>query len=456
MSLIASHAELDLETVARLSAASGTLADARIPGVDGTVLLSTCNRFEVYAQVSEGTEPSTARSALVDQIASASHLPSRLVSEVLTTAEDAAAVQHLFSVGAGLDSAVIGEREIAGQVRRALISAQEAGTATGPLTKLFQSASRTAKAVQSSTELGSRGKSIVSVALDLAEDLEPGDWSQRTVVLFGTGAYAGATLALLQQRGVGRIGVYSASGRAQTFVASRTGEAIDEDELSEWVRDADVIIGCSGGGRRVTSETLAGLHRGDRPLVAIDLALNHDFDPSLDELDGVTLLTLESVRMAAPSEQVQSVQRAREIVDEASAEYERERLQRTADAAIVALRKHTQSVLESELEKVRAQHGCTAAADEVEFAMRRMIKQMLHVPMVRARELAEDGRIDEYAAALNTLYGIDVPTGAQPTGAQPAAPHAATAAPHALEATEPRAAATEPASCPVDHAERSA
>lgn len=451
MSLIASHAELDLETVARLSAASGALASDRVPGVDGTVVLSTCNRFEVYAEVADSQDVEAARSGLVQSVADAAQLPAPLVSETLSTRLDHDAVRHLFAVGAGLDSAVIGEREIAGQVRRALIGAQATGSATGQLSKLFQSASRTAKQVQSSTTLGSRGKSIVSVALDLAEDVEPGDWSDRTVVLFGTGAYAGATLALLQERKAGRIGVYSAFGRAEAFVASRSGEAVTDDTLADWLTEADVIIGCSGGSQRLEREDLIELERHDRPLVAIDLALSHDFDPALDEVDGVTLLTLESVRMAAPGEQVDSVRRANEIVADAAQEFERERLQRTADSAIVALRRHTQTVLESELEKVRAQHGCTAAADEVEFAMRRMIKQMLHIPMVRARELAESGRIDEYAAALNTLYGIDVPGLTQkpePEAAPEASVAEAAAAAHAAHGVVPSAA--QAAACPVE------
>ena len=104
-------------------------------------------------------------------------------------------------MGAGLDSAVIGEREIAGQVRRALNEAQAAGTATGSLVRLFQAASRTAKDVGSRTSLGSRGLSVVSVALDLATDLSrDADWTTKNIVIFGTGAYAGATMALLRER----------------------------------------------------------------------------------------------------------------------------------------------------------------------------------------------------------------------------------------------------------------
>ena len=163
-----------------------------------------------------------------------------------------------------------------------------------------------------------------------------------------------------------------------------------------------------------------------QPLIAIDLALTHDFDPAVGELDGVELLTLESVRLAAPQEQAESLAQASSIVSGAAVAFEQEREVRSVDSAIVALRRHTMNVLDAEMEKVRARHGCTAAAEEVEFALRRMVKQLLHVPTVRARELASNGQQDDYVAALETLYGITV---------------------------EPQPAAAAKAECPVDHSQ---
>jgi glutamyl-tRNA reductase len=152
-------------------------------------------------------------------------------------------------------------------------------------------------------------------------------------------------------------------------------------------------------------------------LIAIDLALTHDFDPAVGELDGVELLTLESVRLAAPQEQSESLAQASTIVSGAAEAFEQEREARSVDSAIVALRRHTMNVLDAEMEKVRARHGCTAAAEEVEFALRRMVKQLLHIPTVRARELAANGQQDDYVAALEALYGIQVD---QPAAAAPA------------------------------------
>ncbi|MBB2996538.1 glutamyl-tRNA reductase [Paeniglutamicibacter cryotolerans] len=434
LSLVASHSDIDLETVAQLSAGASQVASSVLETsapLNGIVVLSTCNRYEVYCEASGPGEIEAARSAVISQISSASGLSEHVVGCALATKTGQDTVEHLFNVGAGLDSAVIGEREIAGQLRRALIEAQEKRTASGSLVRLFQTASRTAKEVGTRTELGSRGLSIVSVALDLASDLSvSAGWAEKNIVVFGTGAYAGATMALLRERGAHRVGVYSSSGRAETFVSTRGGSAVDEEQLQDALSHADVIIGCSGGDRRLMAADVASLDRAGRPLIAVDLALTHDFDPAFEDLDNVDLITLESVRMAAPVEQAMALRQARQIVQDAATDFAQEQRQRSADAAIVALRKHTQSVLESEVEKVRAQHGCTAAADEVEFAMRRMMRQLLHVPTVRGRELAAEGRTDDYVAALETLYGIQVQAPrAVPAQTPPACPVGEPAAP---------------------------
>ncbi|MBG6085563.1 glutamyl-tRNA reductase [Zhihengliuella flava] len=406
---MASHSDVDLETVARLSAGASEVASGVLDSagpMTGAVVLATCNRYEIYAEARSEDDVEAARAAIITEIAELSGLDEHTVSMALTTLTGDEAVNHLFNVGAGLDSAVIGEREIAGQVRRALIEAQEAGTTTGPLVRLFQTASRTAKDVGSQTALGGRGLSIVSVALDLAEDLRDADWRTKNVVVFGTGAYAGATMSLLQQRHAENVAVYSNSGRAPAFVATRGGTALTEETLREALADADVVIGCSGGDHKLTAADLAEAGRGNRELVAIDLALTRDFDSSLEDLEHVDVITLESVRMAAPAEQAAALEQAREIVQTAAQDFASGQRERSADAAIVALRKHTQKVLETEVERVRKQHGCTAAAKEVEFAMRRMMKQLLHEPTVRARELAAAGRADEVESALASLFGI--------------------------------------------------
>ncbi|MDI3212486.1 glutamyl-tRNA reductase [Arthrobacter sp. AL12] len=412
-SLVATHADIDLETVALLSTGASELATSALAGspvVAGAIVLATCNRFEIYGEAHRQDGVEDARLALIAQLSGSTGLNEQLVARSFSTRTGADVTRHLFSVSSGLDSAVVGEREIAGQVRRALIKAQHEGTASAGLVRLFQAASKAAKDVGAQTALGARGLSVVSVALDLATELsEVPDWSTKKVVVFGTGAYAGATMSLLRERGCTDVSVYSSSGRAAGFVATRGGTALDGDSLPAAVAAADVMIGCSGSDTRVEASELARVRASSpQPLIAIDLALTHDFDPAVGGLDDVELLTLESVRLAAPQEQSESLAQASSIVAGAASAFEQEREARSVDSAIVALRRHTMDVLDAEMEKVRARHGCTAAAEEVEFALRRMVKQLLHVPTVRARELAANGQQENYVAALEALYGITV------------------------------------------------
>lgn len=424
-SLVATHSDLDLETVGTLSSGAADVAGS----VDmPAVTLATCNRLEIYAESPSGKpeDIETARTQLIRAVAESSGLSRDIITSSFRTLVEDSAVSHLFEVGAGLDSAVIGEREIAGQVRKSLAEAQSAGTVSGNLTKLFEHATRTAKDVGTRTALGSRGRSIVSVALDIAGDMR-GDGAEfyrnASVVLIGTGAYAGTSLAQLLERGVTDISVFSGSGRAEDFVTQRDEtyeaggavRALKMEELAEAFRCADVVIGCSGGNRQITAgeiRSLTGLgqEKGGRtePLTVIDLALSHDFSPEVADLDGVDLITLESVKMAAPSETEDSVEEARAVVADSVKQYLTERRERSADDAIVALRRHTQSLLDEEMEKVRHHHGCTAAAEEVEFAVRKIVRKLLHTPTVRARELAAEGRTEDYVKALKDVFDLEV------------------------------------------------
>ncbi|WP_299166082.1 glutamyl-tRNA reductase [uncultured Arthrobacter sp.] len=418
-SLVATHSDIDLETVARLSVGASQVASSALQdssALNGAVTLATCNRFEIYGEAASEADIEAARSSLIAAISNESGLPKSKVSGSFSTLTGQDVPRHLFSVSAGLDSAVVGEREIAGQVRRALVESQGVGTASGGLVRLFQAASRTARDVGAQTALGARGRSIVSVALDLAADLSSTrELAEKSVVVFGTGAYAGATMALLRERGCTDICVYSPSGRAESFVATRGGTALTDETLPAALTKADVVIGCSGSERRVSAEDIRQLRQGiDRTLVIVDLALNHDFDPEVDWVENVELITLESVRLAAPEEQAESLRQAGELVTDAAKSFQEQANSRSVDAAIVALRKHTQQVLDAEMSRVRAQHGCTAAAEEVEFALRRMVRQLLHVPTVRARQLAAEGRQEDYTAALEALYGIEPDDGVAP------------------------------------------
>lgn len=415
-SLVASHRDVDLTTVAKLADGALGLPSEMVEAgaVSGAVALSTCNRLELYGELAvdprDRSTVAAARGELITLLAERAGYTASQVSDGVRMLVDDDAARHLFTVVSGLESAVVGEREITGQVRRALIEAQRSGTASGELVRLFEAAAHTAREVGTHTSLGERGRSIVSVALDLADDVTAGQWPDRRALVFGTGAYAGATMAALRDRGCADIEVYSGSGRSEAFTANRGGTPVGPAELDAALRRCDVVIGCSGGSEPMPAEEIP-----EGPLTVVDLALSRDFDPAAADRPDVELITLESVKLAAPEETDESVAAAERIVDQATQRFRSRRSGRDMSTAIVALRQHTMGVLEKELEKVRQHHGCTGAAEEVEFAMRRMVKSLLHEPTVRARQLAEEGRAEDYLMGLEALFGIEVPP-AEATG----------------------------------------
>ncbi|MGO4803671.1 glutamyl-tRNA reductase [Arthrobacter sp. 2MCAF15] len=427
--LIAKYRDLDIESAARLHAVSPELGQHLLAGssaVSGAVVLSTCSRFEIYCEVASGDLVAAACSEALGTVRLCASLPAARLACLFEHFTGASAAEHLFAVAAGLDSVVVGERQVAGQVRRALAEAQAAGTAGGLLVRLFQEASRTGRAVGARAALGSASRSIASVALDLATagGAQP-SLADASVVLFGTGSYAACVAEILRSKRCPTISVFSQSGRAEAFVASRGGTPLTDRELPAAVARAEIIIGCSGTEKRIRAAQLADWRDGTaHPLTVIDLAPSHDFDPGVADLPGVELITLDSVGSAAPPADAEALRLARAMVRQAAHRFEKREELRAADAAIVALRRHVHQVLEAEMERALRQHGSAAQAEDVNLAMRRMVRRLLHLPTVRARELAADGRQHDYAAALEALFGLSV----QPAGARTLPPLARVAA----------------------------
>ncbi|MES1171157.1 MAG: glutamyl-tRNA reductase [Actinomycetota bacterium] len=424
VSFVASHRNRDLALLEQLSTGAESLGPAVVasPVVSGAVVLPTCNRFEVYV---EAADAASACSALVSSLAGTSSLPADVIDEALETFEGDDAVRHLLSVATGLESMVVGEREISGQVRRAHAEARAGSPLSPQLDRLFQSALRTSRVVAASTGLGTSGRSVVSVALDLADATVA--WAGARVVVIGTGALADAAVGAMQGRGAVVVGVYSPSGRAAEFAALHGIEALGDQELSAAVRGADVVLACSGGeGLVLSAEAVRSARDGiASPLTVIDLALEHDVDPGVRSLPGVAVVDLASVGAQAPEESVTAIEAARAIVAHAVARFDDE--SRSLDPAVVALREHVFGLLEREVARLRPPAGAdadtVARADAAEHALRHFAKTLLHVPTVRASEHAVAGESERYLAAIRALYGIDV---AVPDDACPATEHSAT------------------------------
>lgn len=310
---------------------------------------------------------------------------------------------HLFGVGAGLDSMVVGEREIAGQLRRALKAARREGTATYLLTECIEQALRTSRRVAHLTGLAQTGRSVVSVGLDLLRR----DWASSRVLLIGTGAYAGAVVSALTSRGCTDITVHSRSGRAAQFAASHGVRAL-EGPLGPALEDVDAVVTCRGVGTAVLTVDLVGpalAARQGRALDVVDLALARDVEAEVAVLDGVRLVDLAVIQRHVPDAAAHEVGRAERLVAEGVTDLIVRLKGRQIDPAVVALRDNVTLMVDDEI--ARLPQGRPVTSEEAAHALRRLAARLIHEPSVRARKAAEEGRGEAYLAALSELYGIE-------------------------------------------------
>ncbi len=401
---------------------------------NGTVVLATCNRFEAYLDVDRagaGAE-SMAAETVIQAVSAASGVDADELRASSAVISDQGVAEHLFAVSSGLESVVVGEGEIAGQVRRALEAARASGTVSSGLERLFQVASRTSRGVKNRTGITSAGRSIVRLALDLAES-RIADWAATRVLLVGTGAYAGASLAALRERGVSDVHVYSPSGRAQKFAVAHAAGAVPADGLVGAIAASDLIVTCSVApdvilGVPELSAAAATPDALSRRLV-IDLGLPRNVDPGVAHLDGVELLDLETISKHAPLEELNATEEARAIVGDAAAEFAVRAAEQSVTPALVALRTHVFGVLDAEIARARSRGD---SSEETEAALRHLAGVLLHTPSVRARELARSGDADVFTDAAKTLFGLDV----DPVASDVSRP---TAVPEPGESAEPAA-----------------
>lgn len=392
--LTANHRNTDFDVLDRL--AGSVLPDtasvlAADPRVRGAVVLSTCNRFEAYLDIDgDGTADAhaTVTSVLREHMG-----PS--ADELVATAsayEGQEAIRHLFTVSSGLESMVIGEEEISGQVQRALSAARDAGTTSSALEQVFQRAATTTREVRAKADMAASGRTLARVALDMLES-RIADWSTRSVLIVGTGSYAATTIQALRSRGATDVRVFSATGRAALF-ANRYG-ITPEPTLPEAIADADVVITCTAR-YTVTADQIVD----DRPRFIVDLGLPRNVEPAVGAMPGVELLDLELIGRHASVPAL--ADGAHELVGTALSAFVAER---ASAPAIVAWRAYVQEIADGEFERLR-KNGEDARAEE---ALRHFAGVLAHAPSVRAREFAAAGRLDEFTSALHVVFGIDVP-----------------------------------------------
>jgi glutamyl-tRNA reductase len=406
----ANHRNTPFETLERLAVDGQQLALAVAAAHDdvrGAFAISTCNRVELYLDVDAPAVKAhaLARDGFERALTTLAGSDGHELASTADVLDDSAAVHHLFSMCAGLDSVAVGEEEIAGQVRRAASLARAVGTSSGRLDHVVQEAIRTARAARAHGDASRTGRSLARLALDLVGS-RLADWSSAEVLLIGTGRYATTTVASLRDRGAQRISVYSPTGRAQLF-ADRHGLAATND-LTAALEQADIVITCTTR----LSVGVDDVPAGTRALV-VDLGLPRNVDPGVGALDGIALLDLETIRLHAPLVHWSAEEDARTVVDAAAHSYV---TAASVEPAVVALREHVLGVVQQEIDRARARGD----DGRVEEALRHLTSVLLHMPSTLARRHAAAGRGDDVVAAVRTLYGLDVSTAEQSRSEQPA------------------------------------
>jgi glutamyl-tRNA reductase len=376
--------------------------------VTEATVIATCNRVEVYADVDRfhGSVEELSR-LLVERSGESTEamLPHLYVHY------DDGAVSHLFQVAAGLDSMAVGEGQILGQTREALRLGQELGTVGPALNVLFQQALRVGKRSRAETDIDNAAPTLVGAALDRAARHGVEIRGAR-VAIVGAGSMAGLATATVSRRGAAEIVVVNRTPeRAEHLAAEYAGRAAELADLPRVLAEADVVMACAGAAGLLVSRGMVDAARSDgRPLVFLDLALPHDVDPAVTELEGVTRIDLADLAEELESSDAgREVIEVRRIVTEEVAAFLAARRSASVTPTVVALRSMATSVVDAEMERLdhRLPGLTPEERDEVLRAVRRVADKLLHEPTVRVKVLANETGAVSYAAALAELFALD-------------------------------------------------
>lgn len=388
----------------------GSVAEGSVPAVGEAVLLATCNRVEIYAET-EGFHAGV--DAITDVFARLSGLSLDALAGHLYVHWEGQAVLHLFQVACGLDSMVVGESQILGQLRRAY-GAARGDKATGRvLHELFQTALKVGKRAHAETGIDAAGQSLVSVGLAHAA-AAVGPLEGRSAVVVGAGSMGALAGATLRRLGVGELMVANrSSANAARLATSLAGRGVALHDLEDALVDADVLVSSTGAtGIMVPADLVERVmkSRRGRPLALVDLALPRDIDPSVRSLPGVTLIDLTSLQdVLAATETAADVEAVRLIVTEEVGSFLASQRASRVAPTVVALRQRAEELVAAELDRLAGRLPDLDARSraEVDLTVRRVVDKLLHTPTVRVKELAEEPGGVSYAEALRELFELD-------------------------------------------------
>jgi glutamyl-tRNA reductase len=411
-----SHKSAPVSVLERASVSGDTLSKllhdvSRLPDIAETFVISTCNRVEVYAEVDRFH---SGVAGVCELLSRHSGIPAPELTGSLYVHYEDRAVQHLLAVSSGLESVVVGEDQIIGQVRSALKQADDLGTLGRSLRNLGRLALRAGKRARAETGIDRLGLSLVSVGIERA--LGSGDLSGRGVLVVGAGAMSGLAVAAAARAGAARVTVANRTrAKAERLAAGVGGTVADLTDLPAAIAAADLVISCTGAAGLVITRADVQRALGERdpasPLVFLDLAMPRDVAPEAGDLPGVRLLGMEELRGTGGGVGADEVAAVRAIVEEEFAAYGSAVRAARVTPTVVALRAKAATVVDAELGRLAgrlSEEGVSGhALEEIAQTVRRVVDKLLHAPTVRVKELASSPDGEEYAAALRVLFDLD-------------------------------------------------
>jgi len=403
-----------LEAVALDPARAAELAIAVRHGenVNETLVLATCNRIEVYADV---VTFHGAVTEIGDALAAASGVPLSELREHLYVHYEDRAVAHVFALACGLESMAVGEGQILGQMRMALRSAQKRGQAGGTLSALFQQALRVGKRAHAETGIDRVSVSLVEAGLRRAADLL-GPLAGTRVLVVGAGSMSALAATTISRLGSAELVIINRTlVKAERLALATGGSALPLSDLEAALCRADLVISCTGGlGHVITAQTLvaAADSRTDGPRMFMDLGLPRNVAPDVADLPGehvIGLTELDEI-LSGDSHHAPHVKAVGDLVIAEVADYLVRRRAQEVAPTVALLRSRAADVVAAELSRLD-QHLPDDLPDEargeIHLAVHRVVKKLLHTPTIRVQTLAADGQGGDYALALRELFDLD-------------------------------------------------
>lgn len=389
-----------------------THSQAHLEDVREGVILSTCNRLEVYAVV---RDPAVAQQAIIQFLSRSCDLPMEMLTDdFFYTYQDETAVTHLFRVASGLDSMVLGEPQILGQITDAYELAQSQRAVGVVLSALMRAAIHTGKRARTETAIGVNPSSVSSVAASMADELL-GDLRDKHALLVGVGEMGKIVAGALFQRGIAEIVVTNRTYEKAAELAEKWhGRAIGFQQLPDALRSADIVITATGAPHTILNRRLiepAMCHRPDRPLFIIDIALPRDVDPDVVDISRVYLSDIDALQGQAEDntqERKLEIPAVEEIVAEEVDQFLNWFSSLEVVPTITDWRKQIETVRRQELERLFNRLDLDERAQKLISTMsHRLISKLLHEPTIRLKEEAAHGNGAVYTSAVRYLFGLD-------------------------------------------------